>query len=223
MHRLEEVWREPDEGIWEVRGPRRQFTHSKVMAWVAFDRSIKAIERYGLDGPLERWHALRTAVHEEVCREGYDSRRRTFTQYYGSDELDASLLMIPLVGFLPARDERVVGTVEAIERDLMWNGFLRRYRPREALDGLPGGEGAFIACSFWLADNYALQGRHEEARRLFERLLGVCNDLGLASEEYAPDTGRHLGNFPQAFSHVMLINTARNLARAHGPAEERPD
>jgi GH15 family glucan-1,4-alpha-glucosidase len=218
---LETVWRDPDEGIWEVRGPRRHFTHSKVMAWVAFDRAVKAVERFGADGPVERWRALRDEVHAEVCREGYDPRRNTFTQYYGSGELDASLLMIPLVGFLPATDRRVIGTVDAIERELMWNGFVQRYRPHQHIDGLPPGEGAFVACTFWLADNYALQGRHEDARRVFERLLGLCNDLGLLAEEYDPEANRQLGNFPQAFSHVMLINTARNLARAHGPAEER--
>ncbi len=221
MEHLERIWREPDEGIWEVRGPRRDFTHSKVMAWVAFDRAVKGVERYGLDGPVDRWRAVRAAIHDEVCREGFDAKRNTFTQYYGSDDLDASLLMIPLVGFLQADDPRVRGTVAAIERDLMWNGFVRRYRPKEHIDGLPGGEGAFLACTFWLADNYALQGRHDEAARLFERLLGLCNDLGLLSEECDPESGRHLGNFPQAFSHVMLINTARNLARRHGPAEER--
>ncbi|HXH24414.1 MAG TPA: glycoside hydrolase family 15 protein [Vicinamibacterales bacterium] len=218
---LEQAWLQPDEGIWEVRGPRRHFTHSKVMAWVAFDRSAKAVERYGLEGPADRWRRLCRQIHEEVCREGYDAERNTFTQYYGSRELDASLLMIPLVGFLPAGDPRVRGTVEAIERELMWNGFVRRYRTREDLDGLPGSEGAFIACTFWLADNYVLQGRHDDALRLFEQLLGVCNDLGLLAEQYAPDTRRQLGNFPQAFSHVMLINTARNLTRTRGPAEER--
>jgi GH15 family glucan-1,4-alpha-glucosidase len=221
LRHLEVAWREPDEGIWEVRGPRRHFTHSKVMVWVAFDRSVKAVERYGLEGPVERWRQLRAEVHEEVCRLGYDPERNTFTQYYGSHDLDASLLMIPLVGFLPADDPRVAGTVEAIERELMWNGFVRRYRPHEEVEGIPGGEGAFVACSFWLADNYELQGRHEDAERLFERLLGVCNDVGLLSEEYDPVARRQLGNFPQAFSHVMLINTARNLARRHGPAEER--
>lgn len=223
MEYLERIWREPDEGIWEVRGPRRQFTHSKVMVWVAFDRSVKAVERFGLEGPVERWLQLRDEVHEEVCREGYDAQRNTFTQYYGSHELDASLLLIPLVGFLPPTDPRVLGTVKAIEEDLLWKGFLRRYRPTEEVDGLPAEEGAFLACTFWLADNYALQGRYEEARELFERLLTLCNDLGLLSEEYDPATRRQLGNFPQAFSHVMLINTARNLARAHGPAEERKE
>jgi GH15 family glucan-1,4-alpha-glucosidase len=223
VRHLEIAWREPDEGIWEVRGPRRHFTHSKVMAWVAFDRAVKAVERHGAPGPVDRWRQLRDQVHEEVCREGFDARRNTFVQYYGSNELDASLLMIPLVGFLPANDPRVVGTVSAIERDLMWNGFVQRYLPHEHIDGLPGGEGAFVACTFWLADNYALQGRRDDAVRLFERLLGLCNDLGLLAEEYDPDAARQLGNFPQAFSHVMLINTARNLARHQGPAEERQD
>ena len=221
VEHLEVAWREPDEGIWEVRGPRRHFTHSKVMAWVAFDRAIKAVERHGASGPVERWRQLRADVHAEVCREGFDARRNTFTQYYGSEDLDASLLMIPLVGFLPATDSRVLGTVAAIERELMWDGFVQRYRPKEHIDGIPGGEGAFLACSFWLADNYALQGRREDALRLFERLLGLCNDLGLLAEEYDPHNQRQLGNFPQAFSHVMLINTARNLVRDHGPAEER--
>ena len=221
VRHLEIAWREPDEGIWEVRGPRRHFTHSKVMAWVAFDRAVKAVERHGAPGPVDRWRQLRDQVHGEVCRAGYDPRRNTFTQYYGSEELDASLLMIPLVGFLPATDPRVVGTVAAIERELMSNGFVRRYVPKEHIDGLPGDEGAFVACTFWLADNYALQGRREDAVNLFERLLGLCNDLGLLAEEYDPHARRQLGNFPQAFSHVMLINTARNLARHHGPAEER--
>jgi GH15 family glucan-1,4-alpha-glucosidase len=218
---LEVAWRQPDEGIWEVRGPRRHFTHSKVMAWVAFDRAVKAVERHGAPGPVDRWRQLRDQVHAEVCREGFDRRRNTFTQYYGSEELDASLLMIPLVGFLPATDPRVTGTVATIERELMWNGFVQRYRPQEHIDGLPGGEGVFLACTFWLADNYALQGRRDDALRIFDRLLGVCNDLGLLAEEYDPQAMRQLGNFPQAFSHVMLINTARNLARDHGPAEER--
>ncbi len=221
MGHLEQAWREPDEGIWEVRGPRRQFTHSKVMAWVAFDRAIKAVERHGAEGPVERWRSLRAQVHAEVCREGFDPRRQTFTQSYGSADLDASLLMIPLVGFLPADDPRVLGTVAAIERELMCNGLVRRYRPTPDVDGLPGGEGVFLACTFWLADNYALQGRRDDAVALFEHLLGLCNDLGLLSEEYDPEAARQLGNFPQAFSHVMLINTARNLVRDHGPAEER--
>jgi GH15 family glucan-1,4-alpha-glucosidase len=218
---LEQAWREPDEGVWEVRGPRRHFTHSKVMAWVAFDRAVKAVERYGASGPVDRWRQLRDEVHAEVCREGFDAHRNTFTQYYGSEELDASLLMISLVGFLPATDPRVVGTVTAIERELMWNGFVQRYVTKEHIDGLPPGEGVFLACTFWLADNYALQGRDDEAVQIFERLLSLRNDLGLLAEQYDPERKRQLGNFPQAFSHVMLINTARNLAREHGPAEER--
>ncbi|MGH8579138.1 MAG: glycoside hydrolase family 15 protein [Gammaproteobacteria bacterium] len=218
---LESAWREADEGIWEVRGPRRHFTHSKVMAWVAFDRAIKAVERFGLEGPNERWHALRDTIHEEVCREGYDAERNTFVQYYGGKGLDASLLMIPLVGFLPASDSRVRGTVEAIERHLVTEGFVARYPTRPDVDGLPSGEGAFLACTFWLADNLALLGRHDDARQLFERLLELRNDVGLLSEEYDPNTHRLVGNFPQAFSHVGLINTARNLSRPGGPAEHR--
>ena len=218
---LEQAWREPDEGIWEVRGPRRPFTHSKVMAWVAFDRAVKAVEQHGLEGPVDRWRQLREEVHADVCRQGFDATRNTFTQYYGSTDLDASLLMIPLVGFLPASDPRMLGTVEAIERELMVDGFVHRYPTREHVDGLPPGEGAFLPCTFWLADNYALQGRFDEAQRVFERLLSKTNDLGLLAEEYDEAGGRMVGNFPQAFSHVMLINTARNLARRHGPAEDR--
>ena len=221
MSFLERAWDQPDEGIWEVRGPRRHFTHSKVMAWVAFDRAVKAVERYGLEGPVERWRQLRDEVHAQVCERGFDHRRQTFTQYYGSAELDASLLMIPLVGFLHADDPRVIGTVRAIERDLTWDGFVQRYQTKQRIDGLPEGEGVFLACTFWLADNYELQGRREDARRLFDRLVGLCNDLGLLSEQYDPGSRRQLGNFPQAFSHVMLINTARNLSRPEGPAEER--
>ena len=218
---LEQAWREPDEGIWEVRGPRRHFTHSKVMVWVAFDRAVKAVERHHLEGPVERWRALRAEVHHDVCRNGFDVSAGTFTQYYGTSEVDASLLMIPLVGFLPASDPRVLGTVRAIEKDLLVDGLVERYRTREAVDGLPPGEGAFVACSFWLADNYDLQGRYEDARGLFERLLDLQNDVGLLSEQFDPQHRRHLGNFPQAFSHVMLINTARNLTRGDGPAEQR--
>jgi GH15 family glucan-1,4-alpha-glucosidase len=221
MNHLENAWRDPDEGIWEVRGPRRHFTHSKVMAWVAFDRAVKAVERYGEDGPADRWRQLRDEVHAEVCRKGFDAQRNTFTQYYGSQDLDASLLMIPLVGFLPPDDSRVIGTVQAIERELLWNGLVQRYQTKEHIDGLPPGEGVFLACTFWLADSYELQGRRREARQLFDRLLGLCNDLGLLAEQYDPDTRRQVGNFPQAFSHVMLINTARNLAREQGPAQER--
>ena len=218
---LESGWREADDGIWEVRGPRRHFTHSKVMAWVAFDRAVKAVEQFGLTGPVERWRALREEIHAEICREGYDPERKTFTQYYGSSALDASLLMIPLVGFLPPSDPRVAGTVEAIERELLHDGFVRRYSTSTEVDGLPEGEAAFLACTFWLADNLALLGRREEARRLFERVLDLRNDLGLLSEEYDATAGRLVGNFPQALSHVGLVNTAYNLTMTHGPAEHR--
>jgi GH15 family glucan-1,4-alpha-glucosidase len=216
-------WDEPDEGIWEVRGPRRHFTHSKVMAWVAADRAVKAAERFGLEGPVDRWRKLRAAIHEEVCTKGYEAERNTFTRFYGSRELDASLLKIPLVGFLPATDDRVRGTLEAIERELFEDGFVLRYSTDEAgsVDGLPPGEGAFLPTSFWLADNYALLGRQEDAARLCERLMGLQNDVGLLSEEYDPNAKRLVGNFPQAFSHVSLINTARNVSRVGGPAEQR--
>jgi GH15 family glucan-1,4-alpha-glucosidase len=218
---LESAWREPDNGIWEMRGPKRHFTHSKVMAWVAVDRMVKAVERFGLDGPVERWRGLRSTIHEEVCRSGFDPERNTFVHYYGGKDLDASLLMIPLVGFLPASDERVRGTVEAIERDLMAGGFVLRYRTNQDVDALPPGEAAFLACSFWLADNLALLGRQEDARRLFERLLSLCNDVGLLSEGYDPGNKRLLGNFPQALSHLALVNTACNLSRGRGPAADR--
>jgi GH15 family glucan-1,4-alpha-glucosidase len=220
---VERAWTQPDEGIWEVRGPRRHFTHSKVMAWVALDRAVKAVERYGLDGPLERWRTVRDAIHADVLGHGYDTARNTFTQFYGSREVDGSLLMLPLVGFLPATDPRMRGTVAAIERQLLAGGLVRRYRTREDVDALPPGEGVFLPCSFWLADNYAMQGRRDDALRLFDRLLTLQNDLGLLSEEYDPAGRRLLGNFPQAFSHVSLINTARNLTpEATGPADERP-
>ena len=220
---LEKAWTQPDEGIWEVRGPRRHFTHSKVMAWVAFDRAIKAVERRGVEGPIEQWRAQRRRIHEEVCARAYDPLQNTFTQYYGSTDVDASLLMIPLVGFLPSDDPRMAGTVAAIERDLVEDGFVRRYVTSGTgeIDGLPDGEGVFLACSFWLADNYVLQGRRDAAGQLFERLLSLANDVGLLSEQYDPRAKRLLGNFPQAFSHVSLINTARNLTSARGPAEHR--
>jgi GH15 family glucan-1,4-alpha-glucosidase len=221
MEFLESAWTEPDEGIWEVRGPRRQFTHSKVMAWVAVDRMVKAIEQLGLKGPLDSWRKLRAAIHAEVCRKGFDPDRNTFVQYYRGKDLDASLFMIPLVGFLPANDPRVKGTVEAVERHLMKDGFVARYATKQEVDGLPSGEGAFLLCSFWLADNFALLGRRDDALRLFDRLLELRNDVGLLSEEYEPAKRRLIGNFPQAFSHVSLINTASNLSRHPGPAEDR--
>jgi GH15 family glucan-1,4-alpha-glucosidase len=219
---VESAWQRPDEGIWEVRGPRRHFTHSKVMAWVALDRGVKAIERLGFQGPLERWKQTRAAIHEQVCREGFNAELNSFVQSYGSRELDASLLMIPLVGFLPPRDPRVRGMVAAVERGLVADGFVARYVPHPSVDGLPPGEGAFLPCTFWLADNLHLLGREADARKIFERLLGLCNDVGLISEEYDVKTGRMVGNFPQAFSHVGLVNTALNLSPAPGPADTRP-
>jgi GH15 family glucan-1,4-alpha-glucosidase len=220
---VESAWQKPDEGIWEVRGPRRPFTHSKVMAWVALDRAVKAVERFGLEGPVERWRAVRAAIHNDVCRNGFDRELGAFVQYYGSKLLDASLLMIPLVGFLPATDPRMLGTVAAIQKHLTSDGLVARYQTTPELDGLPPGEGAFLPCTFWLADNLTLQGKHVEARAIFERLLDVRNDVGLLSEEYDPGARRLLGNFPQAFSHVGLINTARNLSRRGGPAEHRKE
>jgi GH15 family glucan-1,4-alpha-glucosidase len=224
---VEQVWREPDDGIWEVRGPRRHFTHSKVMAWVALDRAVKSVEQFGLDGPLDKWRTLRSAIHDDVCTRGVDPKRGVFTQFYGSEDLDASVLMIPLLGFLPIDDPRVTATIAAIEKELVTDGFVRRYRSEPdgghvvQVDGLPPGEGAFLACSFWLADCYVLQGRRDEAWALCDRLLSVSNDLGLLSEEYDPHAKRQLGNFPQAFSHVSLINTARNLSQEPGPADDR--
>ncbi|MEO6807741.1 MAG: glycoside hydrolase family 15 protein [Isosphaeraceae bacterium] len=218
---LESNWAQPDEGIWEVRGPRRHFTHSKVMAWVAFDRAVKAVDQFGLAGPRDRWASLRDTIHQQVCRDGYNGETGSFVQYYGSKQLDASLLIMPHVGFLPATDPRVVSTVEAIERDLMTDGFVARYKNAETLDGLPPGEGAFLPCSFWMADVLELIGRGDDARRMFERLLGLCNDLGLISEEYDPHLKRLVGNFPQAFTHVSLINTAVNLGHARGPSTQR--
>jgi GH15 family glucan-1,4-alpha-glucosidase len=213
---------EPDCGLWEVRGPRRPFVHSKVLAWVALDRAITAIERFGLNGPVDRWRALRAQIHDEVCTLGYDPKRETFTQSYGSVELDAATLLLPLVGFLPPDDPRVLGTVRAVERELMVDGFVRRYtQPSDRTDGLPPGEGAFYACGFWLADNYVLQNRRADARALFERLIGTANDVGLLSEEYDLRAKRLVGNFPQAFSHVGMVNTAYNLASESKPAEQR--
>ncbi|WP_329043129.1 glycoside hydrolase family 15 protein [Streptomyces sp. NBC_00178] len=212
---LEKHWEEPDEGIWEVRGPRRHFVHSKVMAWVAVDRTIKLIESGDAEGPLERWHQLRDDIHRDVCERGYDPERNTFTQSYGSKELDASLLLIPQMGFLPPDDKRVIGTIEAIQRELSTeDGFVLRYPTdgdEAGVDGLEGDEGAFLACSFWLADDLAMIGRVDEARRLFEKLLSLRNDLGLLAEEWDSRLQRQVGNFPQAFSHVPLIDTALRL------------
>jgi GH15 family glucan-1,4-alpha-glucosidase len=219
---LETVWDKPDEGIWEVRGARQQFTHSKVMAWLAMDSAVKGIEKFGMQGPLERWRAVRDAIHASVCREGFDAGIGSFVQSYGSKELDASLLLIPLAGFLPADDPRVRGTVAAIEKRLLRDGFVDRYDSSSGVDGLPPGEGAFLPCSFWLADNYVLQGRMDEARALFERLAGVANDVGLLAEEYDRKLRRLVGNFPQAFSHVSLINSAFNLSRGRIAAHDLP-
>ena len=212
---LEDGWRQPDDGIWEVRGPRRHFTHSKVFAWVALDRALKDIGEFGFEGPVDRWKALRDEIHAQVLANGFDAERNTFTQYYGSKELDASTLMIPIFGFLPATDSRVIGTVEAIERELLSDGFVLRYSTGEGVgvDGLTTREGAFLPCSFWLADCYELMGRHDDAVTLFNRLLSLRNDLGLLSEEYDPVAHRLVGNFPQAFSHISLINTAVGLSR----------
>jgi GH15 family glucan-1,4-alpha-glucosidase len=223
MEFVESHWQDPDEGIWEVRGGPKQFVHSKLMAWVAADRAVKATEEFGLRGPVQRWTELREAIRTQILENGYDPQRRTFTQFYGSAELDAALLMVPLVGFLPATDERVVGTVAAIEEHLIKDGFVQRYtqNPDTDVDGLPPGEGAFLACTFWLADNYALMGRHDQARQTFERLLALRNDVGLLSEEYDTTAGRLVGNFPQAFSHVPLIDTARTLSSALAATEAR--
>ena len=212
MRFLEDNWQRPDEGIWEVRGPRRHFTHSKVMAWVAFDRAVKAVERFGLEGPAARWRAVRDEIHTQVCERGYDRASNTFLQSYEPSGVDASLLLIPLVGFLPADDPRVRGTVEAVERELLVDGFVKRYATHHHVDGLPPGEGTFLPCSFWLADTLSLIGRHDEAVALFERLLAHCNDVGLYAEEWDPETQRHVGNFPQALTHMALINSARLLS-----------
>jgi GH15 family glucan-1,4-alpha-glucosidase len=221
MSFLEDDWDQPDEGIWEVRGPRRHFTHSKLMAWVAVDRAIKSAERFGLDGPVDRWRTLCARIRKDILEHGYDRSLQAFVQYYGAKTIDASLLMMPLVGFLPAKDPRILGTVAAVERHLMRDGFVARYQAREDVDGLPEGEGAFLLASFWYVDNLVLQGRYREAREHFERLLSLRNDVGLLSEEYDPVAKRMLGNFPQAFSHVGLVNSARNLEAAGGPAEDR--
>jgi GH15 family glucan-1,4-alpha-glucosidase len=214
MDFVHDHWTEPDDGIWEIRGPRRPFTHSKIMAWVAFDRAVRAVERYGLAGPVEEWRGARADVHAEVLDKAWHPGVEAFTQYYGSDQLDASVLMMPLVGFLPPDDQRVISTVEAIQRELVFDGFVLRYKNSSGVDGLPGTEGAFLPCTFWLADCLTLMGRLDEAGSILDRLVGLANDLGLLSEEYDTPTERLVGNFPQAFSHVGLINTARRLAAA---------
>jgi GH15 family glucan-1,4-alpha-glucosidase len=219
IEHVETIWRQPDDGIWEARGPQRHYTYSKVMAWVVFDRAVRIAERYELEAPVDRWKQTRDEIHREVCERGYDAERRTFTQYYGSKELDASILNIPLVGFLPGNDERVTGTIDAVWRELGRDGFVSRYSTAETDDGLPGDEGQFLACSFWLVSALALNGRVEEARALFERLVGLANDLGLLAEEYDVGRGRQVGNFPQAFSHLTLIVAAREISAAEVDAE----
>jgi GH15 family glucan-1,4-alpha-glucosidase len=224
---LEKVWQQPDQGIWEVRGKPQHFTHSKVMAWVAIDRAVKSAEQFRLDGPLDQWRALRDRIHADVCDNGFNPKVNAFVQAYGSDLIDASLLLMPLVGFLPATDPRVRSTVECIEKELLVDGFVLRYDSEATDDGLPPGEGAFLACSFWLADNYILLGRVDDARRLFERLLSLRNDVGLLAEGYDPQLKRQVGNFPQGFSHIALLSTAFNLSHNHHtqskPAEQRTD
>ncbi|MGE5548594.1 MAG: glycoside hydrolase family 15 protein [Solirubrobacterales bacterium] len=223
LDNLERMWALPDEGLWEVRGPSRHFTHSKVMAWVAVDRSIRDAETWDFEAPLERWRALRDTIHCEVCSKGFDAARGTFVQYFGGDTLDASLLMIPMVGFLSCHDERLVGTVAEIERRLMDGGLIRRYEEGPGIDGMPSGEGAFLACSFWYADVLWMQGRRREALAMWDRLLGLRNDVGLLAEEYDTRAGRLVGNFPQAFSHVALVNSAHNMASEEGPVQQRSE
>lgn len=218
---LETLWQQPDESIWEVRGGPQNFTFSKTMAWVAIDRAIRGAEEFDLPGPVDRWRTLRDTIHASVCRHGFNAAKNSFVQVYDGDTLDASLLLLPLVGFLPAEDPRIQGTVAAIGRDLMVDGLIQRYRTHETADGLPPGEGVFLACSFWYVDNLVLQGRRDDARAMFERLLGLCNDVGLLAEEYDPVARRHLGNFPQAFSHLALINSALNLANHRSPVQQR--
>ncbi len=220
---LEEIWFEPDEGIWEVRSGREHFTHSKVMAWVAFDRAIKSAVEHNLPGDIARWRELRARIHKDVCDNGFDAELGSFVRIYGTRELDASLLLLPELGFLPPEDPRIRGTIEAVERTLSVDGLVRRYDTAKSEDGLPGDEGVFLACSFWLADAYLMLGRHDDAVKLFERLLSLRNDVGLLSEEYEPRSRRQVGNFPQAFSHLALVNTASNLAHYRKPAEQRSE
>jgi GH15 family glucan-1,4-alpha-glucosidase len=221
LEHLEQIWERPDQGMWEIRGEPQHFTYSKIMAWVGLDRGIRAIEETGLKGPLDRWRATRQRIHDEIVACGFDRELGSFVQSYGSKEFDASLLLLPTTGFLPPTDPRVCGTIEAIERRLFVDGFVLRYDTHSSTDGLPPGEGAFLACSFWLADALLLIGREDDARELFERLLSLRNDVGLLSEEYDTSARRLVGNFPQAFSHIALVNTAHNLARATKPAEQR--
>jgi GH15 family glucan-1,4-alpha-glucosidase len=223
LEHLEKVWMRPDAGIWEIRAAPRHFTYSKVMAWVAFDRAVKMVEGFGVQGPIERWRELRGRIHRDVCEKGFSRERNAFVQSYDSEALDASLLLIPITGFLKPEDPRVIATTEAIRRELTVDGLVLRYRTDEAVDGLPPGEGVFLACSFWLADNLCMQGRWDEAHELFERLLDLANGVGLLAEEYDPVARRQLGNFPQAFSHVALVNTAMNLGEREKPAEQRAE
>ena len=221
LEHVEQIWMEKDEGLWETRGPSQHFTFSKVMAWVALDRGIRTAEEFDLDGPLDRWRDVRRTIHEEVCARGFDRDLGSFVQAFGRQELDASLLLLPTMGFLPASDPRIRGTIEAVERHLLVDGFVLRYNTEQTKDGLPPGEGAFLACTFWLADAYVLTGRMDDAQRMFDNVLAIANDVGLLAEEYDPSHGRMVGNFPQAFSHVALINTAHNLTRALKPATQR--
>jgi GH15 family glucan-1,4-alpha-glucosidase len=221
LERLEKLWRKPDSGIWEVRGPQKHFTHSKVMAWLAFDRAIRSGEKFHLRGPLKKWRSIRDQIHRQVCRRGFNRKLGAFVQSYGSKEMDASLLMMSLVGFLPPTDKRIIGTVQQIEKQLVRDGLVLRYRTQKVDDGLPPGEGVFLACSFWLADNYELMGRHEDAVVMLERLLNLRNDVGLLSEEYHLGAKRLVGNFPQAFSHVGMVNTIINVFTDRGPAHQR--
>jgi GH15 family glucan-1,4-alpha-glucosidase len=223
LQHLENIWMEPDTGMWEVRGAPRHFTYSKIMCWVAFDRAVRMVEGMGVPGPVEHWRDLRRLIHDDVCRKGVSTKRGCFVQSYGSEDLDASLLLIPRTGFLPASDPRVLATVHAIQRELSVDGLVQRYRTHESLDGLPPGEGVFLACSFWLVDNLRMQGRLDEARALFARLVGLVNDVGLLAEEYDPVARRHLGNFPQAFSHIAMINSAMNLCENATPAGQRAE
>ena len=224
VEELADHWDEPDNGLWEIRGPQRHFTHSRVMVWVAFDRAVRAVEEHGLPGPVERWRDLRDRVRQEVLDKGYDAERGTFTQHYDTREVDASLLVIPLVGFLPGDDPRVLGTIEAVQADLLRDGLLLRYRTSSGVDGLSGHEHPFLACSFWLVSALAVAGRHAEAGELFDRLCGLANDVGLLAEEYDADGGRMAGNFPQAFSHLALVQAALALrGTREGPATADDD